>query len=156
MKFSFTATIYKVGINPCVDVPLNISHKMLPSKGYIPVKGKIKDHLFMQTLVPVKNAAYRLYVNGPMLKGANAKVGDHLKFVIEQDLVPLTAGQIPMPKELKEQLDKNKLFEKFKTLTAYRQKEILRYLNYLKTEAALLRNIDKLISQLKLMNKQAG
>ena len=42
MKFSFDAKIYKVGINPCVDVPLHITGKMIPEKGYIPVKGKIK------------------------------------------------------------------------------------------------------------------
>lgn len=42
MKFSFTATIYKVGINPCVDVPLRITTKMTATKGYIPVKGKLK------------------------------------------------------------------------------------------------------------------
>ncbi|MFT3909053.1 MAG: YdeI/OmpD-associated family protein [Ferruginibacter sp.] len=148
MKFSFSAKIYKVGINPCVDVPLPITEKMVPAKGYIPVKGKIKAHLFTQTLVPIKNASYRLYVNGPMLKGANAKVGDELKFIIEQDLAPITAEQIPMPKELKKQLTEKKLLAKFKALTPYRQKEILRYLNYLKTEEAVLRNVEKVVAQL--------
>ena len=149
MQFYFTATIYKVGINPCVDVPLRITAKMTATKGYIPVKGKIKTHSFTQTLVPVKNAPYRLYVNGLMLKGANAKLGDTLKFTIEQDLNPQTAEQIPMPNELRKQIDEKKLMPAFKALTPYRQKEILRYLNYLKTEEALLRNIDKVIEQLR-------
>jgi hypothetical protein len=88
MPFSFTATICKAGINPCVPVPQRITDKMLPTKGYIPVTGKINGHAFVQTLVPVKGEEYRLYVNGPMLKGGKAKNGDTAKFVIEQNLHP--------------------------------------------------------------------
>jgi hypothetical protein len=84
MKFHFKAKIYKVGINPCVKVPLRITKKMVPSKGYIPVRGVIEKHRFMQTLCPVKNAAYRLYVNSPMLKGADVQVGDTVSFTLEQ------------------------------------------------------------------------
>ena len=83
MKSSFEATIYKIGINLCVDVPLRITNKMVPARGYIPISGKIKGHPFKQTLVPVRNAAYRLFVNGPMLKGAKTKLGDNVKFVID-------------------------------------------------------------------------
>jgi hypothetical protein len=146
MKFSFEARIYKVGINPCVDVPMNITAKMTASKGYIPIKGKIKSYDFQQTLVPVKNAAYRLYVNGPMLKGSDSKVGDQVKFIIEQN--PELKIE-PMPEDLEKKLNENAVMPAFKKLTAGRQKEILRYLNFLKTEEALLRNIDKVISQLK-------
>jgi hypothetical protein len=47
MPFSFTATIYKVGINPCVPVPQRITDKMLPTKGYIPIKERSMDmHLY--------------------------------------------------------------------------------------------------------------
>lgn len=145
MRFSFEAKIYKVDINPCVDVPLRITKKMVASKGYIPIKGKIKNHPFQQTLVTVKNAEYRLYVNGPMLKGSGAKLGDTVKFIIEQDFEPKI---IPMPKELKAKLDQHKLLTAFNALTPGRQKEILRYLNFLNTEASLNRNIDKVIHQL--------
>lgn len=146
MKFSFEATLYKAGINPCVDVPLNITKKMNATKSYIPVKGKINSHYFQQTLVPVKNAAYRLYVNGPMMKGSGSKMGDKVKFTIEQDFEP---KQVPLPKQFKKKLDENALLAAFLNLTAGRQKEILRYLNFLKTEEALIRNIDKVIGQLK-------
>ncbi len=145
MKFSFEATIYIVGVNPCVDVPLMITRKMIASKGYIPVRGKINGHPFKQTLVSVKNAGYRLYVNGPMLKGSGTKLGDQVKFIIEQDLEPRTE---PMPEEFKKKLNGNDLFSVFNKLAAGRQKEILRYLNHLKTEEALMRNIDKVIEQL--------
>jgi hypothetical protein len=146
MKYSFKATIYKVGINPCVAVPPRITKTMTAVKGYITIKGRINDHPFHQTLVPVKNAAYRLYVNGPMLKGAAVKVGDKVSFTIEQNLKPL---QHPMPAALKKELTENKLLPAFKKLTAYRQKEILKYLGFLKTEEALKKNIEKVIASLK-------
>jgi len=113
MKFSFEAMIYKVGINPCVEVPLHITTAMSVAKGYIPVKGKIKTHPFTQTLVPVKNAAYRLYVNGPMLKGAAVQLGDTVQFTIEEDSSP---PEYPMPEAFKRQLVKNKLMPVFKKL----------------------------------------
>jgi hypothetical protein len=149
MKFSFEAKIYKVGINPCVDVPFHITKKMAATKGYIPIKGKIKNHPFQQTMVTIKNAEYRLYVNGPMLKGSKTKLGDTVKFTIEQDFEPKI---IPMPEELKVKLDQHKLMAAFNALTPGRQKEILKYLNFLKTEESLNRNIDKVIHQLEKKN----
>ena len=153
MKFSFRARIYKVGINPCVDVPSRITCKMNAIKGYIPVKGIIKNHFFTQTLVPVRNADHRLYVNGHMLKGSNSKPGDIVRFTLEQDAEPQTGENINMPEVFKKQLQKNKLEATFKSLTPYRQKEILRYLNHLKTAEALQRNIDKITAALKENNK---
>jgi bacteriocin resistance YdeI/OmpD-like protein/uncharacterized protein DUF1905 len=145
MKFSFASKIYKVGINLFVEVPEQITTRMTPLKGYIPVRGKIKEHAFEQTLVPVKNAPYRLYVNGPMLKGSETKLGDLAKFVIEQNPKPTI---FPMPAELKSKLKSKGLLPAFQKLTPGRRKEILRYLNFLKTPDALLRNIDKVIAQL--------
>lgn len=148
MEFSFKAKIYKVGINPCVKVPARITDKLIATKGYIPVKGKIAGHPFIQTLVPVKNESYRLYVNGPMLKGSTTTVGETVKFIIE----PGTARQNappPMRKEFKKQLETAGLTGAFKKLTPSRQKEILKYMSFLKTEESLLRNIDKIMKALK-------
>lgn len=111
MAFSFKAKIFKVGINPCVEVPLFVTAAMTASKGYIPVKGEINGYFFTQTLVPVKNAPYRLYVNGPMLKGAAAALGDIATFSISQNLVP---AKILMPIALKKQLEENKLLPALK------------------------------------------
>jgi hypothetical protein len=148
MKYSFKAKIYITGINPCVDVPSDMTGKMTATRGYIPVKGIINGHSFIQTLVPEKNAAYRLHVNGLMLKGADARPGDTVKFIIEQDFAPRSIP-LRMQKEFKKKLEENKLIAEFKKLTAYRQKEILRYMGFLKTKESLLRNIDKVIEALK-------
>ena len=145
--YSFKAKIYKVGINPCVDVPEKIYSKLIATKGYIPVKGTINQFPFQQTLCPVKNGPYRLYVNIPMMKGADVVTGDTAKFSIEQDDKPKT--QIEVPAFLTTALIKNKLMAAFEELTPSRQKEISKYLGYLKTEEAKKRNLEKLMSSLK-------
>lgn len=148
MKFTFKAKIYKVGINPCVKVPDTITAKLTATKGYIPVKGTIQNHFFQQTLCPVKDEAYRLYVNGPMLKGANIKVGQTAHFAMEQDTLERNKN-INIPGAFKKKLEENKLLDAFLQLAPFRQKEICRYLNHLKTEETLNKNIDKMINVMK-------
>jgi len=154
MKFTFKAEIYKAGINPCVKVPDHISAKMKVEKGYIYIRGKINGFAFQQTLMPVKNEGYRLYVNGPMLKGSNTKPGDTAKFEIEPDPKPRHLESYALPKVFKKELNKNGLMNVFTKLTPSRQKEILRYFGFLKSEEALIRNIEKVIDQLKEINNK--
>ena len=148
MKFSFKAKIYTVGINPCVRVPARITDKLKATKGYIPVKGMIGNHFFQQTLCPVKNEPYRLYVNGPMLKGSGLMPGQTAQFIIEQDTLERNKNH-PMPKAFKIKLEEHSLLGMFQQLSPSRQKEINRYLNNLKTKESLDRNIEKMINVLK-------
>ena len=152
VKFSFKAKIYKAGINPCVKVPGRITNRMEPVKGYVAVKGTMDNFPFMQTLVPVRNESYHLHVNRIMLKGTGLSVGSSATFIIEQ--IPAEEKDpVQMPAALKKKLQDTKLMVAFNQLTPYRQKEILKYLNYLKTEEALNRNIEKVIVQLRGKNK---
>ncbi|MBV9987480.1 MAG: DUF1905 domain-containing protein [Chitinophagaceae bacterium] len=148
MNRSFRAVIYKVGINPCVDVPAGITARLKAVKGYIRITGTIDGHPFTQTLVPVRAAPYRLYVNGPMLRAAGKAVGDAARFSIGPDLTPPEKAY-PMPVFLKTALVKHKCMAAFSQLTAYRQKEIIRYLSHLKTDEARERNLQKLMPMLK-------
>ncbi len=145
--YKFTALIYKVGINPCVDVPSRITKKLTATKGYIPIKGTINVFFFQQTLCPVKDGLHRLYVNGPMLKGGEVEVGDNASFLIEQDDKPKT--EVVVPDFLWNALKKHKLMQSFEKLTPSRQKEISKYLGSLKTDEARDRNLEKFISKLK-------
>jgi hypothetical protein len=147
MRFTFRAKIYKVGINPCVEVPTRITARMRPVRGYIPVKGQIAGHFFEQTLVPIRQKPYRLYVNGLMLKGSQKKVGDSVGFSIEQTIAVRKDEQ--MPASLKKKLVAANLLHSFNLLVPSRRKEMIRYLNYLKTPEAKRRNIDKILNLLK-------
>lgn len=148
-KHRFRAKIKVVGINPCVRVPRAITNTMTARKGYIAVKGKIGGFAFVQTLVPVKNQPYRLFVNGPMLKGAKVKPGDVATFEISEDDKQRSRSAPPMPQILKEQLVQHDLAVAFSALTPTRRKMILQYFHNLKTEASIQRNVAKLIQAMK-------
>lgn len=148
MKFIFKSKVFKAGINPCVTVPQKITDQLIATKGYIPIKGTIQGFFFQQTLCPVKGEGYRLYVNGPMMKGANVIVGQTAHFLIEQDTLDRNKN-VPMHPAFKKKLKENKLLESFLQLSPSRQKEVNRYLNNLKSKESLNRNIEKFILALK-------
>jgi hypothetical protein len=147
MSAHFKSKIYKVGVNWCVDVPVRITKEMVPEKGYIKIKGQINGFDFSKNLVPVKNKPYRLFVNLIMMKGANTALGKVVNFQIEQDHIKVIKNY-PMPNLLAAQLIKTNLTEDFNKLTPARKKDILKYLNSIKTEATLANNILKVIKQL--------
>ncbi|MCG2610500.1 YdeI/OmpD-associated family protein [Flavobacterium sp. SM15] len=152
MRYSFQAEIYKIGINWTVDVPLEITEKLSVKKGYIRIKGTINGFAFNKSLVPVKEAPYRLFVNLIMMKGAKTAIGQRATFCIEQDTSD-PEKEYPMPNQLAEQLKENQLEETFNNLTFSRRKEIVRYLSFIKTEKTFQRNIEKVIAQLKEIKK---
>lgn len=152
MEYHFKAKIYKTGINWAVDVPLEISSQLKPEKGYIRIKGQINDFDFTQTLVPVKNSLYRLFVNFIMMKGGKTALGEIASFTIEQNEVELIM-MYPIPELLSKMLAKENLNDSFEALSEARKKDILKYLSFLKTEETGIKNINKLISKLKNKGK---
>ena len=147
MKHIFKSKIYKTGINWCVDVPVKITDKLVSEKGRFNIKGQINGFAFTKTLVPVKNSPYRLFVNQAMMKGGKTSLGQIAAFEVEEDREKVSK-EYPIPKALSNQLKHHKLVKEFDCLTASRKKDILKYLNYIKTEETLLKNINKLINQL--------
>jgi hypothetical protein len=146
---TFSARIYKIDINWCVDVPDEICSKLAKEKGYIRIKGKINGFDFRKSLVPVKGQPYRLFVNLIMMKGGKTAVGEIAEFEIEQDTEVVKKQDYPMHPVLANRLKRNGLAENFELLTPARKRDILSYLHRLKHEDVLLRNIDDVIVQLK-------
>jgi hypothetical protein len=154
---SFTSKIYKIGVNPYVLLPKGILDKLFSdagkSKGPIPVKGKLNGNSYLQTLVKY-SGKWRLYLNGPMLKSAFLGVGDMANIEIEFDPELRTISMHP---KLKLALTKNKKAATvFEQLPPYRKKEIVRYVSFLKTDASVIRNVDKIILHLLGKEKFAG
>ena len=145
----FSAEIYKIGINPVVDPPDGVLEPLFEaagrSRGPIPVTGRLNGRDFIQTLVKYAGA-WRLYVNGPMLKGTGLAVGDTAEIEIEFDPRPRS---VPIPTRFSRALAGNAAAKKaFDELAPGRRNEILRYLASLKTRDALERNIDRLVRNL--------
>ncbi len=155
MKFS--AKIYKIGINPYVLLPSVILKFLFreagKKKGNIPVKLIINEQLFIQNLVKY-SGKWRLYLNTPMRKIAGKDVGDIIEINIEFDP---SERITPMHPKLEMALQKNiKAQQAFYQLSTSRQKEILRYINFLKTEESVDRNVKRAIGFLTGTEKFVG
>jgi hypothetical protein len=145
---TFSATIKKVGINPCVDPPARVS-KAFGIRGYVPVRGTLNGNngkRFTQTLVPIGDGRHRLFVNGPMLKSATVAVGDRIEVSLTLNR---SVRKEPMPGSLAKKMRASKsATATWESLTPSRQKEILRYLNSAKRPETLERNVDRTIAML--------
>ncbi|MEW6035854.1 MAG: DUF1905 domain-containing protein [Candidatus Micrarchaeota archaeon] len=150
----FSAKVRRVGVNPCVYVPEGIVLKLhgeAKKKGPVPVRGKLQGKPFRTTVVRYRHA-WLLYLNGDMRRESGVSPGDWADIEVRLDSEPRAE---PMPKALAAALaDDRDAGAAFRELAPSHRKEILRYLNYLKTQEALGRNIRKVIRFLKA--KKAG
>ena len=145
----FRSKIYVIGINPVVDPPERVLRAIFAEagkdKGPIPVRGTINGAEFSQTLVKYAGA-WRLYINGIMLKDSGTALGERIKVEIEFDPRP---RDVPMNVELAAALKANKTAKRaFESLAPSRQKEILRYIGSLKSIDTIAKNVDRVISRL--------
>ena len=146
---SFTATIALLGVNPYVLVPKSHLKRLFAAagrdKGPIAIKVTCKGKSYQQTLVRYMGD-WRLYLNTPMRKAINKQVGDRVTLGIEFDPEPRVER---MPGSFRQALKADEAARlAFERLTASRKKEILRYLNHLKTKASLERNVRNVIGHL--------
>ncbi|MEP7321779.1 MAG: YdeI/OmpD-associated family protein [Saprospiraceae bacterium] len=143
---SFKAKIDIIGVNPFVLVPGKVLKSLFKEaqkeKGPIPVTGTLDAHQYHQTLV--KYAGFwRLYLNTPMRKAIEKDVGDIVRVEIQHDARERIT---PMHPKLEIALKQNKEAKLiFLSLSPHRQKEIMRYINHLKTEDVIDKNIAKAI-----------
>ncbi|TDQ25434.1 YdeI/OmpD-associated family protein [Tenacibaculum caenipelagi] len=142
----FKAKIEIIGINPFVFVPdyiLNyIFEKAGKDKGKIPIRIKVEGNEFEQTLIKY-SGHWRLYLNTPMRKSAKKEVGEIVRIEIEFDP---NERKIPFHPKFRKALNENEKARKiFDHLTPSLQKEILRYLSFLKTEKSIDRNVERAI-----------
>jgi hypothetical protein len=169
-KVSFSAVIRKEGINPYVDPPLGTGEK-LGKRGVIPVKVwldpstvrrssprallRAGGKAFRANLMPLgakrtkesPGKHHRLYLHGIMRKMIGKDTGDKIKVVLELDSKPRVEPMNPgLARALRKDSKAKKVFE---GLSPSHQKELKRYLNHLKSQEALQRNVDKVMAYLR-------
>lgn len=84
-----------------------------------------------------------------MRKGSGVDVGDTVGLSIVPDSIPRVPKSTDMPEMLRLALDSDtRAKAAFERLTPSRKKEILAYLNHLKKEESLKRNIEKVIASM--------
>ncbi len=138
----FSAKIYKTGINYAVDVPRDISIAF-GIRGNIPVTGSVNGLPLKATLVPVGQGRHRMFLNGETRKALGAGEGDTVDISVAVDKEPRTR---PVPPLFQEALDRDPDAKAaWDRLPPSHQKEILAYLNNLKSPESLKRNVEKAI-----------
>ena len=146
---SFEAELKIIGINPYVEVTLEVLEEVFAqagrSKGQIPIRGLLNGAPYQQTLVRYAGQ-WRLYVNTTMLKNSPKRIGERVTISVCYDEAP---RQVLVPVAFTEALAQNEAArQRFMTLSPSHQKEITRYLANLKSTDVLHRNIRRAISYL--------
>ena len=92
--------------------------------------------------MPAGNGDFRLHLNGIVRRASGTKVGDHLNVEVAFDEEYRSGPTDPMPYDLRRGLKVNGVAAAaWRSLPPSRQKEILRYLNRLKSPESRVRNV---------------
>ena len=154
---SFKAKIHIIGVNPYMLIPASVLSEIFKqagkNKGPIPVHGTLNGKKYKQTLVKF-SGKWRFYLNTPMRRAAGIDVGDSGE--VEMEFDPSSRIIPTHPALTKAFLGNKKAKSVFEKLPAYRQKEISRYLGFLKTEESLKRNLEKVLLHLNGKGRFAG
>ncbi len=124
VQHRFVATLYKLGINRCVDVPEEVS-RALGGKGYISVVASAQGLVTRTTLVPAGNGQHRLFVDGKIRKKLGVDAGSLVGIVLRLDKKP---NEIDVPEDVAAALRKTAGAQAaFKTITPALRREFLRW-----------------------------
>lgn len=150
----FTSNLEIIGINPFVFIPEAILNDIFiqagKNKGHIPVCGTVNEIPFTQTLLKY-DGEWRLYINLKMLPNSPKRIGETITIKITYDNSDRTIGIHP---KLVEALDLDKEVKNtFESLKPSLQKEIIKYISFLKSEESIAKNIKLIIGFLKGENK---
>lgn len=153
----FKARLEIIGINPFVFVPEEILAGIFEeagrSKGPVPVCGSVNGEPYIQTLVRY-SGHWRLYINTAMLRDSPRKIGEIIEVTIGFD--PRDRTLSPHPELLKALDESEEARKVFDSLTPSLQKEIVRYISFLKSEASVKTNVQKAIGFLLGKNRFVG
>ena len=142
----FYAALDIIGANPFVSVPEEILLQLFidaeKNKGAIPICGMVNGKAYRQTLVKY-SGDWRLYVNTTMLKDSPKRIGEQLEVSVAFD--PSDRTLTPNPKLVKALEENPEAKAVFDGLRPSLQLEIVRYINHLKTEESVDRNVVKAI-----------
>ena len=146
----FTARLEIIGINPFVFIPEGILKTIFEVSGRdkspIPVKGTVNGVEYKQNLMKYLGE-WRLYINLVMLKNSPKRIGEIIEVSIEYDS---SDRSIVIHPKLDQAIREDPVtLRNFESLIPSRKLELVRYINNLKTEASIERNIDKIIRHLK-------
>ena len=142
----FSAAIYRVGMNYCVDVPAEAS-RALGAGTHPPVAGEAAGVAFRTRLTPRGGGAYRLFLNGEVRAAAGAGLGD----VVEVQLWPDEAPREPsLPADLASALDAIPGgLEAFESLTEAQREGMVAFLERARTAETRERYVARVVEEVR-------
>jgi Domain of unknown function (DUF1905) len=146
---TFTATIHKLGINPCVDVPEEIVAALLHAAQKKNAPVQVKCDLF-GTLFDANVVRYagnwRLYLNTTARKSAQKAVGDSIAITLSYDP---NVRMPPMPQAFRQALkDDAEALRLWRLRPSPKRHEMLQFLNEKANDAELASGIAETLKRL--------
>lgn len=106
------------------------------------INGKPAKQPWRINMMPIGRGDFYLYLHGDVRRASNTKVGDRVRVEIDFDAAYRGGPMHPMPAWFRVPLSKNaKARAAWDALIPSRQKEILRYMSWLKSPQARARNV---------------
>ncbi|MFC1492615.1 YdeI/OmpD-associated family protein [candidate division KSB1 bacterium] len=126
----FSARLYKVGINRCVDVPEDIADSLGRGK-YIPVIGNAEGLEIRTTLVPRGKGKYRLFIHSSVWRILGIDEGDPITVYIEKDT---ESRELPLPQDIASAFPEDSIqYSALKSLTATHRSGFIKWVEEAKT-----------------------
>ncbi len=136
----FSAKLYAVGANRCVDVPRDVS-QALGGETHIRVKGRVGGGPFRSNLAPRGEGMHRLFVHSGIWRKLGLDVGDVVDIEIERDD---EEWEITVPADLAEAMPAgSEAQEAFQALTVPNRKRFIDRIEDSKTAATRKRRIEQ-------------
>lgn len=151
LHFKAQMKIYKA--NPYIHVSAGRAKKLRvgwrkPMPVLVQINNK-PDKPWEINMMPIGDGSFYLYLHSSVRKASKTKVGDHVMVDVSFDTEYKSGPMHPMPVWFRAALAKNKIAKKnWADLIPSRQKEILRYFSWLKSQAAIDRNLAKAVGVL--------
>jgi hypothetical protein len=154
-RLRFRATIYRVGLLRCVDIPANIVSR-LGGETYIPVNATANRHSFRGNLVPSGGGQRRLYLNTAVRKAAGVDTSDSVDLTLELDT---ESRELPIPSDLADALDRRSErgesgWESFELLPPGLRREALQWLGAAKSAQTRNKRLRKVFEVMDLEEKK--
>ena len=138
----FTATIYRVGINFCVDLPRRVD-STFGQRGYVPVVLVIDGESACTTLTPRGGGRHRLFINGKVRAAAGIGDGDRVAVSLRIDL---ESREPPVPDDLMSALGRScGAVARFQAFTPTHRRGILTSIADAKRDETRARRIDRAV-----------
>jgi hypothetical protein len=141
----FTSTIKKRGINPYVLVSAELATQLRENwRKPLPVLVQVNstpEPPWRINMMPAGDGSFYLYLSGNVLKASSTQVGSIVEVKLQFDANYKPGPTHPMPTWFGEALEQNQLAQQgWDELIPSLQKEILRYMDRLKSIEAQSRN----------------